>query len=208
MNDLFSYGLLVFTSFFTLVNPLGVMPIFLAVTADQSVAERNRTAKRATLTAFLIMLIFGLSGQLLFKFFGISIGGFKVAGGIIFLKMGMDMIQGRMGSSKANPSEVKTYENDVSVTPLAIPIISGPGALTNAIILMEEAHSFPQKIVFIVTLALIMVVTCLILLSATKIMKLVGDKGMNMVLRLMGMIIMVIAVEFFFGGIKDIFNLH
>ena len=207
VKELFTFGMLVVTSYLTLINPFGVMPIYLTATADLDVKARERTAKKATTIAFIIMLIFGFSGQLLFQFFGISVGGFKIAGGIIFLLMGMDMVQARLARTKVKDSEVKTYVNDVSITPLAIPLLSGPGALTNSIILMQEATTFEMKIVFVIGLAFTMALTCVILISASKLIKVIGETGMNVMLRLMGMIVMVIAVEFFTSGVKDIFNL-
>ncbi|MEG1553534.1 MAG: MarC family protein [Rikenellaceae bacterium] len=207
-NELLTFGLLVFTSYMTLINPFGVLPIFLSVTASLDRARRDKTAKKATLVSFIIMLVFAFSGQLLFKFFGISIGAFKIAGGIMFLLMGMDMLQARLSRIKANPEEVKTYLNDVSISPLAIPVLSGPGALTNSIILMQEATTVELKIVMVCALALVMGLTCVMMLFASKLIKFIGETGMNVMMRLMGMIIMVIAVEFFSSGIKEIFHLN
>lgn len=136
-NELFAFGLLCFTSFFTLINPLGTMPIFMTMTADLDIPHRNHTAKKASLVSFITIIIFAFSGQILFKFFGISVNSFKIVGGVIFFVMGMDMLQARLGRVKIKDTEIKSYVNDISITPLAIPMICGPGALTNAIVLME-----------------------------------------------------------------------
>lgn len=207
-NELLTFGLLVFTSYMTLINPFGVLPIFLGVTADLDRSHRDKTAKTATLLSFIIMLVFAFSGQVLFKFFGISIGAFKIAGGIMFLLMGMDMLQARLSRIKVGPEEVKTYVKDVAISPLAIPVLSGPGALTNSIILMQEATTVEMKVVMVCSLALVMGLTCVMMLFASKLIKVIGETGMNVMMRLMGMIIMVIAVEFFCGGIKEIFHLN
>lgn len=207
MNELLTFGLLVFTSYMTLINPFGVLPVFLGVTADLDRAHRDKTAKTATLVALLIMLVFAFSGQVLFQFFGISIGAFKVAGGIMFLLMGMDMLQARLSRIKVGPEEVKSYVKDVAISPLAIPVLSGPGALTNSIILMQEATTVEMKIIMVGALTLVMGLTCVMLLFASKLIKFIGETGMNVMMRLMGMIIMVIAVEFFCSGIKEIFHL-
>lgn len=126
MNEIISFGILSFTSFFTLINPLGTMPIFMTMTADLDKKSRNQTAKKASIVSFITILIFAFSGQLLFNFFGISVNSFRVVGGVIFFLMGMDMLQARLGKVKLSSSEVKTYVNDISVTPLAIPMICGP----------------------------------------------------------------------------------
>lgn len=204
MSELASYGLLCFTSFFTLINPLGTMPIFLSMTADLTVADRNRTAKKASIIGFLTILAFAFTGQLLFKFFGISVHSFRVVGGVIFFMVGMDMLQARLGRVKIKENEIKSYVTDISITPLAIPMICGPGAITNAIVLMEDANSLPKQIVLIGSIFLIILLTYIILYSSSKLTKLLGETGINVMMRIMGLIVMVIAVEFLFSGLKPL----
>ncbi len=201
MNELLSFGLVAFTSFFTLINPLGTMPIFLTMTTELNQADRTKTAKKASLVAFVIIVIFSFIGQVLFNFFGISVDSFRVVGGVIFFIMGMDMLQARLGKVKVKDSEIKSYVNDISVTPLAIPMICGPGALTNAIVLMEDANNIEKKVILITAVSLVMLLTFLILYSSSRIIKFLGETGVNVMMRLMGLIVMVIAVEFFFSGL-------
>lgn len=204
MEELISFALLCFTSFFTLINPLGTMPIFMTMTADLNVQQRNKTARKASLVSFITIVVFALSGQLLFNFFGISVNSFRVVGGVIFFIMGMDMLQARLGNVKIKESEIKKYVNDISITPLAIPMICGPGALTNAIVMMEDANSIEKKVILFLSVFVVMGITYLILLSSSKIIKILGETGNNVMMRLMGLIVMVIAVEFFFSGLKPI----
>jgi len=204
MNDALTFGLLCFTSFFTLINPLSTMPLFMTMTSELTVKERNHTAKKATLVALVTIVIFALSGQLLFNFFGISVNSFRIVGGIIFFIMGMDMLQARIGKVKIKDSEVKTYINDISVTPLAIPMICGPGAITNSIVMMEDASTFTRKIVLFGSILLVLLITYLVFYSSSRIIKIIGQTGINVMMRLMGLILMVIAVEFFFSGLKPI----
>ena len=204
MNELLTFGILTFTSFFTLINPLGTMPIFMTMTADLDKQHRTRTAKKASIVSFITIIIFAFSGQVLFNFFGISVNSFRIVGGVIFFLMGMDMLQARLGKVKIKESEVKTYVNDISITPLAIPMICGPGALTNAIVMMEDADSIEKKAVLIFTVLLVILITYIILYSSTRIIKVLGETGNNVMMRLMGLIVMVIAVEFFFSGLKPI----
>jgi multiple antibiotic resistance protein len=205
-TDLYTFALLVFTSFFTIINPLGTMPIFMTMTASLSKERRKQTAKKATLVAFFTILAFAFSGQILFNFFGISVNSFRIVGGVIFFTMGWDMLQARLGSFKHTDDEDKidAYVEDISITPLAIPMICGPGAITNAIILMEDAGEIKQKIVLIVVIALMLLLTYLILVGASKITEKLGSTGNKVMMRLMGLIVMVIAVEFFFSGLKPI----
>jgi multiple antibiotic resistance protein len=206
MTELIAFGILSFTTFFTIINPLGVMPIFMTMTSDLDQASRKSTAKKAIIASFVTIIIFAFTGQILFKFFGISVNSFRVVGGIIFFLMGMDMLQARLGKVKVQEAEIKTYVNDISITPLAIPMICGPGAITNAIVMMEDAQSVEMQAVLIGAIILVMGLTLAILLSAGKIIKLLGQTGNNVLMRLMGLIIMVIAIEFFLSGFKPIFQ--
>jgi len=204
MTETISFALLCITSLFTLINPLGTMPVFMSMTAELSVEDRNKTAKKASIVSLLTIIAFAFTGQLLFNFFGISVNSFRVVGGIIFFIMGMDMLQARLGQVKIKDNEVKSYVTDISITPLAIPMICGPGAITNAIVLMEDANTLPKQIVLIISIILIMFLTYLILYSSSKLIKLLGQTGINVMMRIMGLIVMVIAVEFFFSGLKPI----
>lgn len=204
MTELIAFGVLSFTSFFTLINPFGTMPIFLTMTSELDSQQRTATAKKASIVAFATIVFFAFTGQILFNFFGISVNSFRIVGGVIFFLMGMDMLQARLGKVKVKDSEVKSYVSDISITPLAIPMICGPGALTNAIVMMEDANSIEKKITLIITVFLVMLLTFLILYSSSKIIKLLGQTGVNVMMRLMGLIVMVIAVEFFFAGLKPI----
>lgn len=203
-NELVGFGLMVFTSMFTLINPLSIMTIFMTMTATLEEKERMRTAKKATIAAFITIVAFAFSGQLLFKFFGISVNSFRIVGGVIFFMMGLDLLNARIFRNKVKKSEVKAYVNDISITPLAIPMICGPGAITNAIVLMEDATTIAHKVVLIAALSVVLLLTYIILYSSSRILKVLGETGNNVMMRLMGLILMVIAVEFFFSGLKPI----
>jgi multiple antibiotic resistance protein len=204
MTENITTAILFFTSFFTLINPLGVMPIFMTMTSSLTEKQRNKTALRAVIIAFFTLLAFAFSGQVLFNFFGISVDSFRIVGGIIFFFVGYDMLQARLGKTKIDESDIKTYVDDISITPLAIPMICGPGAITNAIVLMEDANTYSLKIILLASIFVIMLVTYLILFFSSKIIDFLGETGNKVMMRLMGLIVMVIAVEFFFSGLKPI----
>ena len=126
------------------------------------------------------------AGQFLFMFFGISTNGFRIAGGVIIFKIGFDMLQARYTPMKLKDEEIKTYADDISITPLGIPMLCGPGAIANAIVLMQDAHSFEMKGVLIGTIALIYFLTFLILRASTRLVNLLGETGNNVMMRLMG----------------------
>jgi multiple antibiotic resistance protein len=204
MSETISFGLLCFTSLFTLINPLGTMPVFMAMTSELTDDQRNKTAKKASVVALFTIIAFALTGQLLFNFFGISVNSFRVVGGVIFFIMGMDMLQARLSQVKIKDNEVKSYITDISITPLAIPMICGPGAITSAIVLMEDANTLPKQLALFLSIFLIIMLTYVILYSSSKLIKLLGQTGINVMMRIMGLIVMVIAVEFFFSGLKPI----
>lgn len=197
-----SFALLCFTSFFTIINPFGTMPVFLTMTANLDSESRRKTAWRASVVAFFTMLLFALSGQMVFQFFHISIDSFKIVGGILFFIMGFDMLNARLTSIKIGKEEIKEYVNDISITPLGIPMLCGPGAITNAIVLMEDANTFSFKMILLASMLGICLLTFLVLWSSTKILKVIGQTGNNVMMRLMGLIVMVIAVELFMTGLQ------
>ena len=204
METILPFALLCFTSFFTLTNPLGTMPVFLTMTNGLSDAERKRIRKRATITSFLILMGFTFCGQFLFKFFGISTNGFRIAAGIIILKIGYDMLQARYSNAKLKEDEIKAYANDISITPLSIPMLCGPGAIANGIILMSDASDWALKSTLVGVIALVYILTYIILRLSTRLVRIMGETGNNVMMRLMGLILMVIAVECFVGGLKPI----
>ncbi|MCD8136193.1 MAG: MarC family protein [Parabacteroides gordonii] len=204
MDTLLPFALLCFTSFFTLTNPLGTMPVFLTMTNGMSDDERKTIVRRATIVSFITLMVFTFSGQFLFKFFGISTNGFRIAGGIIIFTIGFDMLQARYSKAKLKDDEVKTYVNDISVTPLAIPMLCGPGAIANGIMLMEDANTLIKKILLVSVIASVYFITFLILRASTRLNKYMGETGNNVMMRLMGLILMVIAVECFVSGFKPI----
>ena len=204
MEDLLPFALLCFTSFFTLTNPLGTMPVFLTMTNGMNDHERKAIVRRATIVSFITLMVFTFSGQFLFKFFGISSNGFRIAGGFIIFKIGFDMLQARYSNAKLKEEEVKTYADDISITPLAIPMLCGPGAIANAIMLMDDASTFTLKGTLIGIISLVYFITFLILQASTRLVRILGETGNNVMMRLMGLILMVIAVECFVSGLKPI----
>ena len=187
MDTLLPFALLCFTSFFTLTNPLGTMPVFLTMTKGMDDEERRHIVKRATI-----------------KFFGISTNGFRIAAGFIILKIGYDMLQARFTNTKLKDEEIKTYANDISITPLSIPMLCGPGAIANGIMLMDDANTWTMKGILIGIIGLIYFITYLILRASTRLVSILGETGNNVMMRLMGLILMVIAVECFVSGFRPI----
>lgn len=204
MDSLLPFAFICLTSFFTLTNPLGTMPVFLSMTKGIDNEQRARIVKRATIVSFVILISFTVCGQVLFSLFGISTNGFRIAAGFIIMKIGFDMLQAKYSHTKLKDDEVKVYANDISITPLSIPMLCGPGAIANGIMLMENAATWEMKATLIGSIAIIYLLTYLILRASTRLVPILGDTGNNVMMRLMGLILMVIAVECFVGGLKPI----
>lgn len=204
MDTLIPFALLCFTTFFTLTNPLGTMPVFLTMSSGLSEKERSAVVKRATFVAFVTLIVFAFTGQFIFRFFGISTNGLRMAGGIIIFVIGYDMLQARIAKIKLKEEEIKTYANDISVTPLAIPMLCGPGAIANAILLMEDASDISKKGVLVGSIAFVYLLSYIILRGSTRILKVLGETGNNVMMRLMGLILMVIAIECFISGLRPV----
>ena len=204
MDTVIPFALLCFTSLFTITSPLSTMPVFLTMTQSLDEKERRAVAIRATLVACCALLLFVLAGQFLFKFFGISTNGFRIVGGIIIFRIGFDMLQAKYTPMNLRKEEIKEYANDVSVAPLGIPLLCGPGAIANAIVLMQKAYSFEMKTAVIVAIILVYLITFVLLRWAGVLVKFIGETGNNVMMRLMGLILMVIAVECFVSGARPI----
>jgi multiple antibiotic resistance protein len=204
MDKLLEFGLLAFASLFTLVNPLGVIPVFTTMTAEMSPEDAKSVAYRAVIVALSTMILFALSGKFIFDFFNISINGLRIVGGILFFMAGYDMLQARLIRTKSEGQSIKEFGHDIAITPLGIPLICGPGAITASIVLMNDAVLVSQKIFLFIAMILVMSVTLFFLLGARKVMNFLGENGNKVLMRIMGLIVMVIAVEFMFSGLKPI----
>ena len=204
IETLMPFAFVCFASFFTLTNPLGTMPVFLTMTKGLDEEQRAQIVKRATLISFFTLLAFTFTGQFLFSFFGISANGFRIAAGIIILKIGYDMLQARFTNTKLSDEEIRTYANDISITPLSIPMMCGPGAIANGIMLMDQADTFEMQAILVGMIGLIYLLSYVILRASSRLTPVLGETGLNVMMRLMGLILMVIAVECFVGGLKPI----
>jgi multiple antibiotic resistance protein len=199
------FGLLCWVSLFTIIDPFGALPVFASMTSRLSHPESQRVALRASLTAWIVLIFFALTGRFLFDFFGISVNSLRVVGGIVFFIMGYEMLEARLTRTKSDEESVSEYIEDIAVTPIGIPLIAGPGAMTTVIVLMNETTGLLDKeIALILAISLVLSVTFVFLLGARQVMRALGHSGNKVLLRVMGLILMAIAVEFFFNGLRPI----
>lgn len=205
MHDVWVFGVFCFVSLFAMVEPLGIIPIFISMTSGLSPDRQRAVARRACIIAYLTLVLFALSGQFIFRFFGISVESLKVVGGVIFFLIGYEMLQAQLTrTAYADATDEQDQSNDLALTPLGIPMIAGPGAIANVIVLSNEAKTTWHLLAMHVALALVVLLTLIALLGARRIARFLGDSGNKVLLRLMGLITMVIAVEFFFAGLTPI----
>jgi len=204
MEEVAAFGLLCFVSLFAVVEPLGLIPIFIGMTSGMAPTAQRMVARRACLVAFLTLFIFALLGQLIFRFFGISVDSMKVVGGIIFFLIGYEMLQAQHTRTAFDKDRNPEADGDVALTPLGIPMIAGPGAITNVIVRWNEADSVAKQGALLASILAVMLLTLVLLLGARRVARFLGESGNRVLLRLMGLITMVIAVELFFGGLTPI----
>ena len=199
------FFILCFSSLFTLINPIGIVPIFIAMTDEYSKKERDSIAFKSVLFAFFILILFGVLGEFIFSFYDITIHGFRIAGGILLLKISFDMIESKRSRTRTTPMEEKAAEekNEIAYTPLAIPLIAGPGSIASIMILSSESSHWNNKITLFLALGTVLSITFLTLKLSKYLTKTFGRSGLRIMQRIMGLILMVISIEFILKGIKD-----
>ena len=199
-----SFMLLSFSSLFTLLNPIGTAPIVLSLTQNLNANEYKRVIRKSILTACSILLLFAFMGKIIFTFYGITVYAFKIAGGILFLRIGINMLEAKVSRTKSTPkeSEEASGNDDIALTPIGIPLIAGPGAITSVMILSSQANSFQHKIIFYVNIILTLFITYLVLSLGKKLTKKLGTAGLRVIERIMGMILMVVAIQFIVDGVN------
>lgn len=205
MKENLSYFLYALTSLFTIVNPLGAMPFYSALTENQDRDVARSVATRACVAAFAAMLFFAITGKFVFSFFNVSVDGLRVVGGVLFFITGYDMLQGKESRTKAVSASERMNLSDIkirAITPLAIPLICGPGTITVMTVMTQESHGILKRLLLFSAALIVSILTYAILIGSKRIMSLIGESGQKVFFRLMGLILMMIAVEYFFNGIK------
>ena len=205
-----SFIFLSFSSLFALLNPIGIAPIILSLTEDLNIIEYKKLIRKSVLFAIIILLTFAIMGKIIFSFYGITLHAFKIAGGILFLRIGLNMLEAKISRTKSTPKESEEAESnsDIAFSPIGIPLIAGPGAITSVMILSAQATSFNQKIIFYLNIIITLFITFIILTLAKKLTKKLGTVGLRIIERIMGMILMVIAIQFIIDGLGIVIQIY
>ncbi|MEM6293068.1 MAG: NAAT family transporter [Myxococcota bacterium] len=202
-----SFAVVTATSFLPMIDPLGTLPIFTTMTERMPRAAARRVAIKASIVATVAIMLFAFFGEQLFELFGITLNGLRIVGGIVFFIMGYDMLQAHVARTKvADPPtpEDEDHLDDIAVTPLAIPLLCGPGAMTLAVLRMGKASGTAEVIGFVVGVVAVMALTFVMLIGGNRVAGAMGPSVSRVMLRLMGLLLMVMAVESFFGGLTPI----
>jgi len=208
MLDFTSY-IHIFFTLFSILNPIGVIPIFLAVTANESARRKKNTIKKTVIAVLIILLIAAFAGNYVLSFFGVDLDSFRVAGGILLLLMSINMLQAKTSSVKTNEDETSeaVEKEDVSVIPLAIPLLAGPGSISTVILFSSDISSAIEMTIFSIIILVASLSILPILFLSEEIGNRIGTTGLNIATRVMGLFLAAIAVKFIFEGtlhyIKD-----
>lgn len=195
-----------FVTFFVAVDPVGTVPVFLALAAGRSPAQLRAIATRAVIVAAIVLCCFAAFGQFLLGHMGVSLPAFRVAGGIILFRFALSMIfsQGEQGR-KHEGDDTSTRGADIAIFPLAIPSIAGPGTILAAVVLTDnEQFSVGEQVVTCLVMLSVLFIQWLLLMGASRIQRLLGDGGTSVLSRVMGLILAALAVETVSGGVRDI----
>lgn len=200
--------LLIFTSILFIVDPFAVIPTFLAMTVRDSPEQRRVLARGGAWTCAITLTAFALGGSMIFKIFGITIGAFKIAGGVLIGLNALDMVQARR--SQQRESAVETAEgiqkDDIGIMPLGVPMLAGPGAISTVMVLALGAKSTAASVAIYVSIVLTAVISYLVLAAASLVERRLGQTGMRILTRLMGLVLSAIAVQFIIDGIRLSFS--
>jgi len=202
--SLVEYTLLTATSLFAIINPVAAVPAFLAMTPNDTQAQRLQMARTACLTCAGVLAVFAALGHGLFRIFGITLPSFQIAGGLVLLLISLDSLRAKRSPVQETEEETAAgvSKADISITPLAIPMLSGPGAITTAIILETKARGWPQAAALYLAIAAVSALSFLVFHLAIKGARRLNPIAMNIATRLMGLILAATAVEFILGALR------
>jgi multiple antibiotic resistance protein len=201
-SGLFQYLLIVMAGILVIVNPLTTAFVFLALVPDATVDERRAIAKKATLTATGVLVTFALMGGLIFHVFGITLHAFRIAGGIILFGIAMGML----GRNSEHKGIGGAERHDISIIPLAIPFISGPGSIATVMMLVTEAPDIWHTVIVYLAIGLTAALTYLALVNSRHVVRYLGETGRQVITRLFGLILAVLAVQFVINGVSDLLH--
>lgn len=205
VNAFIGHAISVFMGFFAIMNPIANTPVFLGLTAQDGPAARRKIAMKALLVSFVIIVVFSAAGKLIFELFGITLSAFRIMGGVLVAMVGYHMLQGGEHSSVQHPSEEDKQKSldaelEIAITPLAMPILAGPGTIATAMN-YASVGGITGFVVTVVAFLILCIISYVFFVSGERFVKYIGDNGVKVVTRLMGLILAVIGVQMLIHGI-------
>ncbi|GLS84679.1 YchE family NAAT transporter [Paraferrimonas haliotis] len=196
-----------FVGLFAIINPVGLLPVFVGLTSHQNDAERRQTADVAHFAVVIILLVTLIAGEIILGMFDISIPAFRIAGGVLISIIALSMLQGKLGEVKSNKEENREFaaKESVAVVPLALPLMAGPGAISSVIVYSAQHPSLIDKLMMGVSVVAFGAVSWGLFRMAPYLYKLLGQTGINVITRIMGLIMLSIAIEIIAAGVKGLF---
>lgn len=205
-DGIWTFALLCVTSLFAIINPIAVAPVYLSLTQEYKADRQRHTLRVAILTGIAVLIVFALIGRGIFAVFGITIDAFRIAGGLVIFGIGMDMLQAKRSRGKSTPEETREamHQDDVAITPLGIPMIVGPGSITTVMVLMSGAETLLHIVAVVIAVLIVLGTIYFTLRSAPRFVQYLGKSGLNVITRIMGLLLTVIAVQFVIDGVRPI----
>ena len=202
------FSLLALSSIFFLVDPFAAIPSFLAITQHADPARRKRMARKGAITCFIVLTSFGVAGQLIFRMFGITLPAFEIAGGLILLLIGLDMLEARRSPTQETHGDTVegAAKEDAGIVPLGIPMLAGPGAISSVMVLVGQVPTLWgwQMGAILGAIAFTAIVTYLVLAAAARVRQFLGETGIRILVRIMGLLLVALAMQYFVNGITDL----
>ncbi len=204
MNSYLQFALVTFTSVLFIVDPIAIVPTYLVITQGQSAAQQRTTAIRACIAAALLMITFAVAGRGIFGLFGITMPAFRIAGGLILWVVAMDMLHGNRSTQEGTAEIVEGQaKDDVAITPLAMPMLAGPGAISTVMVLSGEARTTAQTAAVYGSIVLACAIAWATLRVADSLVVRMGQTGIRVMTRIMGLLLAAIAVQFVITGVRE-----
>ncbi len=203
---LFEYTLFAFSSLFVIMDPIATVPVFLAMTPNDTVEKRVRMARIACLVATGVLLGFAFAGRWVFALLGITIPAFQMAASVVLLLVALDMLRAQRSPVKESSEETTAAAqmDDIAISPLAVPLLAGPGAISTAILLHNKADSVPKIIALPIVIVIVCLVSFLIFAVGARTARWFGPIAMKLVERLMGLLLAAIAFQFFLNALREL----
>jgi multiple antibiotic resistance protein len=202
------FSVLALSSIFFLVDPFAAIPSFLAITESADLARRRRMARKGALTCFIVLTTFAVAGQLIFRMFGITLPAFEIAGGMILLLIGLDMLEARRSPTQetTGDAEEAVAKEDAGIVPLGIPMLAGPGAISSVMVLVGQAPGFWdwQMGAILGSIAFTALVSYWVLAGASRVRRVLGETGIRILVRIMGLLLVALAMQYFVNGLTDL----